>query len=55
LEVLYVRQTAGFSTRAQIRVREATEADEPRILEIGNAIYPEYKPGWLTFERNVDA
>ena len=38
-----MQQTAAFSARAQIRVREATEADEPRILEIGNAIYPEYK------------
>ncbi len=48
-----MQRTAGFSTRAQIRVREATEADESRILEIGNAIFPEYKETLEEFRADV--
>jgi GNAT superfamily N-acetyltransferase len=42
-EGLGVRQAVGSFTRIEVRVREAQEADEPRILDIGNAIYPEYR------------
>lgn len=30
------------STRADVRIREATEADDPRLLEIANALFPDF-------------
>jgi len=42
-EGLGVRQAVGSFTRIEVRIREAQESDEPRILDIGNAIYPEYR------------
>jgi GNAT superfamily N-acetyltransferase len=42
-EGLGVRSAVGSFPGIEVRIREAQEADEPRIVEIGNAIYPEYR------------
>lgn len=38
-----MRHPAGVSARPYVRIREATEADDPRILEIGNALFPDFR------------
>ncbi len=37
-----VARAAGLPARAIVEIRGATEADVPRILEIDNAVFPEY-------------
>lgn len=37
-----MHRTAGPSAPAVVRIREAGEADEARIVDIGNALFPDY-------------
>ncbi|HET8679426.1 MAG TPA: GNAT family N-acetyltransferase, partial [bacterium] len=38
-----MRHLAGISARTDVRIREAAEDDDPRILEIGNILFPEFR------------
>ncbi len=38
-----VRHPAEISARTDVRIREATEADDPRIVEIGNILLPDFR------------
>ena len=38
-----MQHPAGVSARTDVRIREATEADDPRILEIGNTLFPDFR------------
>ncbi len=38
-----MQRAAGVSARALVYIREAVEADDPRIVEIGNAAFPDYQ------------
>lgn len=42
---------AGVLTRAPVRIREATEADDSRILEIGNLLFPDFRETLEEFRR----
>lgn len=38
-----MRHPAEISARADVRIREAAEADDPRIVEIGNIVFPDFR------------
>ncbi|MGQ0551100.1 MAG: hypothetical protein ACT4PY_15690 [Armatimonadota bacterium] len=46
-----MQRPAGVSTRAPVRLREGTEADEPGIVEIGNALFPDFLETLEEFRR----